>query len=137
MRAGAAGFLLSDHAAGALADAVRAVVLGGAAISPRVAKLLLEMLEDIDLERMGQARAALRQLSQREREVLECLSRGMGNTQIGRSLFMSEGSVKAYVSRLLVKLGCANRVQAAILWRDARLSVPPRAVAERSFQRAA
>ena len=136
MRAGASGYLLSDSAAGTLADAVRSVVIGGAAISPKVARLLLELLDDIDIDRMSRARSALLELSQREREVLECLSRGMGNTQIGRSLFMSEGSVKAYVSRLLVKLQCANRVQAAILWRDARLRVPARAVAERSFQRA-
>jgi DNA-binding NarL/FixJ family response regulator len=122
MRSGASGFLLSDLEASALADAVRSVVRGGAAISPRVARLLLELLDDFDVDRMDRARSALRELSRRERDVLECLSQGMGNTQIGRSLFMSEGSVKAYISRLLAKLGCANRVQAAILWRDARLS---------------
>jgi DNA-binding NarL/FixJ family response regulator len=52
----------------------------------------------------------------------------MGNTQIARALFMSEGSVKAYVSRLLAKLECENRVQVATLCRDARIQ--PRRAAD-------
>jgi DNA-binding NarL/FixJ family response regulator len=61
-------------------------------------------------------------LTDREREVLDWVSRGRGNLQIARSLYLSEGAIKAHVSNLLRKLSCENRVQAAILAHDARLA---------------
>jgi DNA-binding NarL/FixJ family response regulator len=63
-------------------------------------------------------------LTDREREVLDWLSRGLGDLQIARSLYLSEGAIKAHVSNLLRKLSCENRVQAAILAHDARLATP-------------
>ncbi|MFF4989447.1 response regulator transcription factor [Streptosporangium saharense] len=58
-------------------------------------------------------------LAPRESEVLRLLAEGMSNAEIGRGLSMSEASVKTYVSRILTKLNCSNRVQAALLVRDA------------------
>jgi DNA-binding NarL/FixJ family response regulator len=60
-------------------------------------------------------------LTARESEVLACLGLGMSNQQIGRRLSVSEATVKGHISRLLVKLDCANRTQAGLLARDAGL----------------
>jgi DNA-binding NarL/FixJ family response regulator len=121
LRAGASGYLVRDVDAAALVGAVRSVARGGAVLTPRAAQCLLEVLADVDVDRIAEAREALSGLSEREREILACVANGMGNTQIARALYMSEGSVKAYVSRLLLKLRCDNRVQVATLCRDARI----------------
>jgi DNA-binding NarL/FixJ family response regulator len=67
------------------------------------------------------ARERLTALTDREREVLAVVARGLSNADIGRELFMSEATVKAHVSRVLVKLEATNRVQVAILAHDAGL----------------
>jgi DNA-binding NarL/FixJ family response regulator len=61
-------------------------------------------------------------LTEREREVVVAVAQGLSNAEIGKRLFMSEATVKAHVSRVLAKLGMANRVQAAILVHDAGLT---------------
>jgi DNA-binding NarL/FixJ family response regulator len=71
--------------------------------------------------RRARARQRLAELSEREVEVLELLGRGEPNAEIGRQLFVSEATVKTYVSRLLTKLQLANRTQAAILAHEAGL----------------
>ena len=63
----------------------------------------------------------LNSLTDREREVLAAVARGLSNADIGKTLFMSEATVKAHVSRVLVKLNATNRVQVAILAHDAGL----------------
>jgi len=68
------------------------------------------------------ARAALAALSEREREVALALGRGKSNAEIAAGLFMSVATVKAHVSRLLVKLSLNNRVQVALLVHDAGLA---------------
>jgi DNA-binding NarL/FixJ family response regulator len=67
------------------------------------------------------ARERLTALTDREREVLAVVARGLSNADIGRELFMSEATVNAHVSRVLVKLEATNRVQVAILAHDAGL----------------
>jgi DNA-binding NarL/FixJ family response regulator len=62
-----------------------------------------------------QARRLLERLTPREREVLDLLATGLSNAEIGERPYMSEGTIKTYVSRILTKLDCTNRVQAAIL----------------------
>ncbi|HEY0691730.1 MAG TPA: LuxR C-terminal-related transcriptional regulator, partial [Kribbella sp.] len=72
-------------------------------------------------DRQRVARERLAALTDREREVLAVVARGLSNADIGRELFMSEATVKAHVSRVLVKLDATNRVQVAILAHDAGL----------------
>ncbi len=68
------------------------------------------------------ARERLAPLTEREHEVLLGVARGLSNADIGRELYMSEATVKTHVSRVLMKLGLTNRVQAAILAHDAGLA---------------
>ncbi|MFI9385527.1 response regulator [Kutzneria sp. NPDC052558] len=121
LRAGATGFLLKDGSPRELVAAVRAVAAGEAMLSPAITRRVLERIVDIDPEPIERARDLVGHLTGREREVLGLLAQGMGNLQIARKLYLSEGAVKAHVSRLLTKLSCDNRVQAAILAHNARL----------------
>jgi DNA-binding NarL/FixJ family response regulator len=122
LAAGAAGFLLKDTPPRQIAAAVRAVADGTATLSPAVTAALIESYVD---RRAAPRRAdALRRitaLSEREREVLRLLASGESNAELGRRIFVSEATVKTYVSRLLAKLELANRTQAAILAHEAGL----------------
>jgi DNA-binding NarL/FixJ family response regulator len=119
LRAGAVGFLLKDTPPRELAAAVRTVHAGNAMLSPTVTMRLLSSFVERAPARAQQARDRLATLTGREREVIEAVARGLSNAGIGRELALSEATVKAHVSRALAKLGLANRVQAAILVRDA------------------
>jgi DNA-binding NarL/FixJ family response regulator len=121
LRSGVLGFLLKDMPPQALLDAVRALAAGGAFLAPQVTRSLLTTFTERDPERVERARARLAVLSARERYVLTMLANGLSNAEIARSAEMSEGSVKAHVSRMLVKLDCGNRVQLALIAYDAGL----------------
>jgi DNA-binding NarL/FixJ family response regulator len=121
---GAAGFLLKDSAADDLAPAVRAVARGEAFLSPAVTRRVLDTFNPGDASRSVRAAARLEVLSDREREVLVLLGQGMSNADIGERLWIAEATVKTHVSRVLTKLGCENRVQAALLAHDAGLIRP-------------
>ena len=121
LRAGATGFLLKDGNPRELLAAVRAVAAGEAMLSPSITRRVLDRIVSIDPEPLERARTLVGHLTGREREVLGLLAQGMGNSQIARKLYLSEGAVKAHVSRMLTKLSCDNRVQAAILAHNARL----------------
>jgi DNA-binding NarL/FixJ family response regulator len=122
LEAGAAGFLLKDTPPLELIAAVRVVAAGDGMLSPGVTRRLIgHFAADPRAERRRQAQARLAALTDREREVLAEVGQGATNGDIGRTLFMSEATVKAHVSRLLVKLGVTNRVQVAILAHDAGL----------------
>jgi DNA-binding NarL/FixJ family response regulator len=123
MRAGAAGYLLKDTAPGDLVDLVRVAAGGHLVFSPSAARRLVTASEDL-LDARERAQARLTDLTTREREVLACLGLGLSNLQIGRRLYLSEATVKGHISRLLVKLECANRTQAGLLARDAELQPP-------------
>jgi DNA-binding NarL/FixJ family response regulator len=101
--------------------AVRAVAAGDAVLTPWITRRLLDRFAGIDLERCAQADTLVRMLSAREREVLDLVARGYGNAKIARALFLSQGAVKAIISRLLTKLKCQNRVQIACLAQAAEL----------------
>ncbi len=121
LRAGADGFLLKDTAPTEIVDAVRLVAAGEAMLSPSVTRTLLAHLGNDELtDRRHAAAQQLASLTEREREVAEAVGSGASNAEIAAQLFMSEATVKAHVSRLLTKLGVANRVQIAILVHDAR-----------------
>ncbi|WP_030292709.1 MULTISPECIES: response regulator [Streptomyces] len=119
---GGAGFLLKDSAPGELIGAVRAAAAGDAYLSPGATRHVVDQLASGRAAGRGEeARRRVAELSERERGVLSLLGEGLSNADAGRRLHMSEATVKTYVSRILAKLGCENRVQAALLARDAGL----------------
>jgi len=126
LRAGASGFLVKDTPPAAIVEAVRRVAAGDPMLSPTVTRQLIAHVATVDPAapaeaRSTRARARLDQLSDREREVALAVGRGLSNAQIGAELYLSVATVKAHVSRLLVKLDVANRVQIALLMHDAEL----------------
>ena len=122
LQAGAAGFLLKDTPPRELIQAVRVVANGDSMLSPSVTRrLIAHFAADQGPARAGKDLARFSELTEREHEVMLEVGRGLSNADIGTTLFMSEATVKAHVSRLLVKLGVSNRVQIAILAHDAGL----------------
>ncbi|MEN2422494.1 response regulator transcription factor [Streptomyces rimosus] len=119
LRNGACGFLLKDTSPRDLAHAVRTVAEGSAMLTPKVIKRLLDTFAGLEPEGAAEARLRLSVLTGREGEVVGAVARGLSNAEIGRELAMGEGTVKAHVSRALAKLGLSNRVQMALLVRDA------------------
>ena len=109
LRIGAAGFLLKDTPPARLVEAVRSVAAGASTLSPQVAAALVASVSSA-----GTPNPALRQLSEREREVAEAIARGLSNAEIAAELYMSLATVKAHVGRILSKLGVDNRVQIAL-----------------------
>jgi len=121
LQAGAAGFLLKDTPPRELIQAVRVVANGDSMLSPSVTRRLIAHFAADARPRPGKDSPRFAALTEREHEVMIEVSRGLSNADIGTALFMSEATVKAHVSRLLVKLGVSNRVQIAILAHDAGL----------------
>ncbi|MBB6171403.1 DNA-binding NarL/FixJ family response regulator [Nocardiopsis mwathae] len=119
LRAGAVGFLLKDTPPRDLISAVRTIDEGNAMLAPSVTKRMLERFAAPASDEAPVAAKRLEVLSDRERDVLVAIARGMSNAEVGRELGMREATVKAHVSRILSKLGMTNRVQAAILAHDA------------------
>ncbi|MCX2948403.1 response regulator [Lentzea sp. NEAU-D7] len=114
LRNGASGFLLKDTPPTDLVSALRAVASGDAVVSPSVTKRLLgRFLGDGG----GELRDAsvLDVLTEREREVLVLIAKGLSNTELARKLFLSEATVKTHVGRILAKLELRDRVQAVVL----------------------
>jgi DNA-binding NarL/FixJ family response regulator len=123
LRAGASGFLLKDTPPVEILHAVRRVAHGEAMLSPAVTRRLIAHVAAPGANGGRQAaQTALDQLSEREREVALLLGQGRSNAEIATALFMSVATVKAHVSRLLVKLELNNRVQVALLVHDAGLA---------------
>jgi DNA-binding NarL/FixJ family response regulator len=108
VRAGAVGYVFKDVDPQALASAVRAVHAGHVLLQPEVAAALLDGAPP------AAARGGLPTLTAREREVLAEIARGRSNREIARALVLSEKTVKTHVSSILVKLGVADRTQAAL-----------------------
>jgi DNA-binding NarL/FixJ family response regulator len=110
--AGVSGFLLKSGDPRELISGVRAAAAGGASLSPTVARHLLDRLR-----RTGTLEhdASIDLLTDREREVLTLVGRGRSNAEIAQELFLTEGTVKGYVSALLQRLQVRNRVEAAIV----------------------
>jgi DNA-binding NarL/FixJ family response regulator len=120
LRAGASGFLVKDTPPTDIINAVRVVASGDAIISPSVTRTLLAHFGDAQVsERRRAAAQRLASLTDREREVAAAIGSGASNAEVAASLFMSEATVKAHVSRLFTKLDVANRVQIAIVVHDA------------------
>jgi DNA-binding NarL/FixJ family response regulator len=122
LRAGAVGYLLKDVSLDKLAEAVRAAARGESFLQPAIAAKVVA-----EFARLGAsgATAAPNQnqtlpepLSERELEVLACLSQGASNKEIAAQLFIAEGTVKNHITNILGKLGVTDRTQAALRGRD-------------------
>lgn len=111
LRAGASGFLLKDVPPEQLVDGIRAVVSGESLLAPSITRRLIEVYLDRPPTRPAKAVTAL---TPRERETLVLVARGLSNAEIAARLVLSETTVKTHVTRILMKLGLRDRVQAAI-----------------------
>ncbi|HET7350355.1 MAG TPA: response regulator transcription factor [Marmoricola sp.] len=109
VEAGASGFLLKDVAPDDLAHAVRVVARGEAMLAPALIRRLLDRFS-----RPTRAAVPAVPLSERESAVARLVARGRSNGEIAAELFLSEATVKTYVSRLFTKLGVRDRVQVAV-----------------------
>ncbi|WP_106815730.1 response regulator transcription factor [Microbacterium timonense] len=121
---GALGFLLKAADPRELIAGVRAVSEGGAYLSPEIARRVIAPYRSGDRARGADARHAVAELTDREREVLALLGAGASNAEIGAHLHLVEGTVKGYVSAILVKLDVRNRVEAAVLAHRAGIVAP-------------
>jgi DNA-binding NarL/FixJ family response regulator len=127
LRDGAAGFLVKDTPPTEILRAIRLVAAGDAMLSPSVTRKLLDFMVADDAPAVStRALAALGELTEREREVAVAVGHGSSNAEVAAELYMSIATVKAHVSRLLMKLDLDNRVQIALLVHDAGLSAGTR-----------
>jgi DNA-binding NarL/FixJ family response regulator len=117
LRAGASGFLLKDVPPADLLTAIRAVASGDAVVAPSVTRRLLDRFADRIPDPAAPSRPVrgLAELTEREREVLHEVARGLSNAEIAARLVLSEATVKTHVGRVLMKLGLRDRVQAVVL----------------------
>ena len=123
LRLGASGFLLKDTQPGQIVEAVRRVAAGEPILSPSVtAQLIAAVTGPQALDRRTAARRLLATLTEREREVALAIGAGRSNAEIATRLYMSVATVKAHVTRVILKLGVENRVQIAICVHDAGLT---------------
>ena len=113
IRAGASGFLVKDTEPSEFIRAVRVVAAGDALLSPGVTRRLLERISS-QLREAPDA-TILTSITDREREVLALVGRGMTNDEIGQELFLSPLTAKTHVSRIMSKLGARDRVQLVVV----------------------
>ena len=115
-KAGASGFLLKRTPAADLVAGIRVVASGEGMVSPSVTMRLIEHFREKDaIEGALRDASVLDELTEREREVLGLVARGLTNHEIAEQLFLSEGTVKTHVKRVFYKLGLHDRTQAVIL----------------------
>ena len=115
LRAGASGFLLKNADPDQLVDGVRAVGRGHALLAPEVtARVIEQMTSTPAVSTTGATSTALARLTDREREVLILIGRGLSNAEIAAHLFLGEATVKTHVSSCLAKLHLRDRVQAVV-----------------------
>ena len=112
LRAGASGFLLKDAPATQLVSAIRAAAAGDAVLAPSVTR---RVVDELGRRQAPVAIQRLDVLTDRERDVLTLMAEGCSNAEIGDRLFITEGTVKTHVARILVKLGVRDRLQAVVL----------------------
>ncbi|GGR65315.1 DNA-binding response regulator [Nocardioides luteus] len=116
IRAGAAAFLLKDARPEDLLTAIRTVHAGDSVVAPSTTRRLLEHFAASAPAAVGSApEGRLEMLTEREREVLTLVGRGLSNTEIADAFVVAEATVKTHVSRLLAKTGSRDRVQLVVL----------------------
>jgi DNA-binding NarL/FixJ family response regulator len=112
LRAGASGFLVKDMALEDILTAIRVVAAGDAIIAPGVTRRLIAQFAG--QPRSGHNPRELTGITDREREVLRLVGLGMSNSEIAAALYITVGTAKTHVARLLAKLGARDRVQLVI-----------------------
>jgi DNA-binding NarL/FixJ family response regulator len=113
LRAGVSGFLLKVSPPEQLIAAVRTVAGGGGLLDPSVTLRVIEQFAGVPAPRTGRS-TVLDGLTERERDVLSRIARGMSNAEIAADLYLGEATVKTHVSNVLLKLGLRDRVQAVV-----------------------
>ena len=119
LRAGASGFLVKDMALEDILAAIRVVAAGDAMIAPGVTRRLIGQFAS--QPRPGRKPPQLTGITDREREVLKLVGLGMSNAEIAAALYITAGTAKAHVARLLAKLGARDRIQLVITAYEAGL----------------
>ncbi|GAA2238427.1 response regulator transcription factor [Kitasatospora cystarginea] len=123
LRAGASGFLLKDTPPAELVAAIRVIARGEALLAPAVTKRLIKQFAR--MPEMGRRpTTGLTAITDREREVLELVGRGLSNQEIADRLVVSPATVKTHVGRLLAKLDARDRAQLVIVAYESGLIVP-------------
>lgn len=125
LRAGASGFLLKRTPADELVHGIRVVAEGDTLLEPSITRRLLEAFAGKRSASPADAQA-LEELTDREREVLGLIARGLSNTEIAQHLFLSEGTVKTHVKRIFAKLAVRDRAQAVVFAYEVGLVEPQR-----------
>jgi DNA-binding NarL/FixJ family response regulator len=130
LRAGASGFLLKDTQPADLVAAIRTIAAGDAVLAPAATSRLVRQFAATPPAahpptQPGDGAAQIRKtLTDREQDVFSRIAAGLSNSEIAASLFLSEGTVKIHVGRILSKLGLRDRVQAVVLAYESRLITP-------------
>jgi len=122
VRAGAHAYLLKDAAENELLDTIRALKRGESRLTPQIARKVMDQFRRLaqsgqseSLREPAAAPLAAEALNEKEAKVLELIAEGMSNRQIGAALFLAEGTVKNYVSRIMDKLHANTRTELALL----------------------
>ncbi len=114
LREGANGYLLKDAPPETIAQSIRAVFDGGAMIQPEIASRVIRQFNKMQDERPAFVQGDTGNLTKREIEICSLVARGLNNREIAETLFLSEGTVKNHITRILDKLNLRDRTQLAI-----------------------
>jgi DNA-binding NarL/FixJ family response regulator len=123
VRAGAHGYLLKDAEEDELLETVRALRRGESRLTPQIARKVMDQFRrlaqsaSVPEDVASTAKLAADPLNEKEEKVLELIAQGMSNRQIGAALFLAEGTIKNYVSRIMEKLHASTRTELAVLSR--------------------
>jgi DNA-binding NarL/FixJ family response regulator len=123
LRAGASGFLLKDTDPDDLLDAVRVIAAGEALLAPSITRRLIAEFARQPASSAPDA-GSLAELTEREREVLALVGRGLSNAEIGAALFISPATAKTHVSHVMLKLGARDRAQLVVTAYESGLVTP-------------
>jgi DNA-binding NarL/FixJ family response regulator len=123
LAAGASGFLLKDVGPAELLHGIRVVAAGEALLAPRITRRLISQFTTRqETEKVAADRVAV--LTEREREVVALVGRGLNNTEIGTELHLSPATARTHVSRAMVKLGARDRAQLVVVAYQTGLVTP-------------
>ncbi|HEX3561780.1 MAG TPA: response regulator transcription factor [Solirubrobacterales bacterium] len=123
LKAGAAGFLVKTESPEDLVNGVRVVAAGDALLAPEITRRLIDRFVG-GVRPSASPPSELEELTPRELEVLRHIARGLSNAEIGDALYVSNGTVKTHVARILMKLGLRDRVQAVVFAYELGLVMP-------------